>query len=1098
MGSRIIIPISVEAILANGRSSDQNRVPAYAPDYRKVSYVSMLGSKNTPGSFEKGEVLRAGAHLHWILPDALTHADGEEYPAVPDRYLVTRLYENWEGKLDARCFLVESNFMSMDSRYCESVTIPVFQESNLRKNWRYLGRSYDILNTPKQQEPEEYLDTLTALGPGDPMFAAYYPSCSSVFGFYDSLEDVEAGTSITYFVAGYYSDPGKDPFSSVASEEDMEEILAKLRLSVQGEQKVCSRCVLFGEIMGVRWEGEEADYSPEPSGEIDVAVGHTSAEALAAVAAHISAVPEGTERMLTALQYHLGDCAESVDGNYKMDDEIYLRQFQRAEGADSAYHLVLEEKANVKSVPGSLFAAVQSAAGQLAEEKRELAWLRKKLYTVWEQYMHCYETPSCMPDDVPTREEMLEEIRKIAYEEIPEQKKRVADHRQSLCACQEAFGSEAGGLAHIQKVAGNPFYIPKDPVILLSGQGVKRAYAFGEDGRFTQDGTVLCQTGTVQISAAKGDILSCVERVPPAGQYLDDYQELFCQALVLSGDCLPAIQKRIGEIEIQGGAPSEIASNQYHRNPITLWMAWEAEYLSTAVDSAPDSTLDDWSWDEGETNYVYTGGKKPEQLSTRHISGRTVLTPHAVLQLAQEMEDWGKSHPEYAGWEEQAKKVRNLGVISQNMDGFTRELLGLGNTFQFPIMGAGGDEAEIQAVRTEASAERASLIPDMPVRHLRGGMLRPCRLELIGTFGQVQKVIDENYFSKKEIVYAETMETVDGRYALLSPAFHDPARLTVRFHSGRDDSILSSAAPDTSPVYGIILPELLNHRLLVYEAGGAYVGSVNTAYRDGRQEAVWVSGENPKQLFEETRFREERLRDYVAGLLGTKYALRDVLELMEQYYEKKQIPEEGKQIWGRPFVLVRCGVRLEFDGQPEFDKSFSAFGRYDTRQAQQIRIAVRIGGMDRVTDGVLGCFEDAGGFRQFHPCFGAALPGAGEYFVKEDGKACRSLSLSAAEGEKLLTLVMEPRGKVTVQTGIMPGMSLELDGAHGSEAEKLCLEAEMNPVLAAKDKISLPIEGYLWKYRSGDDYICSETVPQMADFAPTVIMDGYMVKGREA
>lgn len=90
---RIIIPICVEALLANGRSVDQNRVPVYEPDYRKVSYVSLLGSKNTPGDFEMGDVHRAGAHLHFILPDALTHAGEHGYPAVPDRYLVTRLYD---------------------------------------------------------------------------------------------------------------------------------------------------------------------------------------------------------------------------------------------------------------------------------------------------------------------------------------------------------------------------------------------------------------------------------------------------------------------------------------------------------------------------------------------------------------------------------------------------------------------------------------------------------------------------------------------------------------------------------------------------------------------------------------------------------------------------------------------------------------------------------------------------------------------------------------------------------------------------------------------------------------------------------------------
>lgn len=1089
---RIIIPICVEALLANGRSVDQNRVPVYEPDYRRVSYVSLLGSKNTPGDFERGEVHRAGAHLHFILPDALTHAGDDGYPAVPDRYLVTRLYGKKDGKIAVKCFLVESNFMSRDSSYSDSVTIPLFQEKDLRKNWRYLGRSYEIENVPEKQESDEYLEKLTALGPGDPMFAAYYPSCSSVFGFYDPLEDVEPGTSLTYFVAGYYSDPGKDPFSGVGSDEEMEKILTEMNLSVSVDFRVCSRCVLFGEVTGVRWEGREADYSPEPAGTIDVAVGHTSAEALAAVAARMADAPEDAERMLTALQYDLADSDEFADGNYKMDDEIYLRQFQRVEGEDAAYKLVLEGKEDAGSALGRMFSAVQSAAERLAEEKRKLVCLRKRLYTVWEQYMHCYEDPSCMPKEVPSRGEMLGEIRRIARQEIPAQKDMIADQEQCLCECQEAFCYVSGKRGHIQKTAGNPFYMPKDPVILLSGEGVKRAYAFGEDGRFTQDGTLQCQTETVHTNAAGEKILSCLEKMPALQEYMDDYGQLLCQALVLSSDCLPAIRERIGEIQIQGNEPSEIAVNQYHQDPITLWMAWEAQYLPTAADTVPDQTLADWSWDEDETNYVYKGEKKPEQLSGQYLSGRIVLTPHATLQLSQKMESWGSCHPEYGGMVEMAKKIRELGVISQNMDGFTKGMLSLRNTFQFPVMGAGGDDAEIQAVREEASKEQPSLVPDRTVRHLRGGMLGLRRIDMVGTFGQVRNVMDDSYFSKNKIVYAGTMESVNNRYALLSPAFHDPVRLVFRFHSAMDDSIFSSAAPETSPVYGIILPELINKRLLVYEAGGAYIGSVNTIYRDGTEEAAWVSGQDPKQLFEETQFNEKRLRDYVAGLLGTKYALRDVLGLMELYYEKKLMPEAKKQIWGRPFVLVRCGVQLEFDGLPEYDKSFLAFGKYDTKQAEQIRVGVRIGGMDRVTDGVLGCFEDADEFRGFHPCSPTARFCAGEYFFKsEETKSC-SIGICAAEGEKMLTLVMEPRGKITVQTGIMPGMSLELEGTHGGEADRVCREAEMNPVLTARDKISLPVEEFIWKYREGDKYIYQEAIPQMADFAPTVIMDGYI------
>lgn len=1087
--NRIIIPICVEALLANGRSVDRNRAPVYGPDYRKVSYVSMLGSKNTPGDFQMGEVHEAGAHLHFILPDALTHAGEEGYPAVPDRYLVTRLYEKKDGQIASKCFLVESNFMSRDSRYSKSITIPLFHEQDLRKNWSYLGRSYPIRDIPEQCDTDGYLETLTALGPGDPMFAAYYPSCSSVFGFYDPLEDVEPGTVLTYVAAGYYSDPKKDPFSAVGSKGDMEEILTEMRLSVREDGAVCSGCVLFGQITGVRWEGKGADYDPEPAGTIDVSVGHTSAEALAAAIVRDQGVQGEEERIITALQYDLMNSDELPDGNYRMDDEIYLRQFQRLDGEETGHELVLKENSDYIPALGKAFSGVRCAGEKLAEEKRRLTSLRKKLYTAWEQYMYCYEDPSLTPKGVPSREEMLSEINRIAREEIPARKTKVAVQEKHLRTCRETFCQSAGAAADIVETAAPPFYAPKDPVILLSGEGVKRAYAFGEDGRFSQDGTMLCQTGIVRTNAAAGEILSCLEEIPPVADFLENYEELLCQALLLSEDCLPVIRKRLGEVAVLGNEPSEIACNRYHRNPITLWMIWEAQYLPTSGEAVPDAVLEDWRWEESQTDYVYTGGKKPEQLSGRYLTGRIVLTPHATLQLSREMEKWGAAHPEQKGILEMAGRVRNMGILSQNMDGFVKGMLSLKHTFQFPVMGAGGDEDMAQAVREEADGERESIIADQSLRHLRGGMMGISRLNLIGTFGQVEVVMDNSYFGKKKIAFSETMGKVDDSYALLSPAFHEPVRLEFHFLSAKDDGILSSPAPETSPVYGIIVPELLNRRLLIYEAGGEYAGSVNTVYRNGREESVWVNGKDPRLLFEETVFEDRRLGYYVEGLLRTEYALQDLLVMMEHYYEKKLMPEAKKQIWGRPFVLARCGVRLAFSGMPEYDKSLSSFGKYDTGQAENIRIPVMFGGMNRVTDGVLGCFEDADEFRVFHPCFGSSLPSAGTYFHNTGGT-----EICAAEGEKRMTLLMEPRGKVTVQTGIMPGMSVELNDTHGQEAERICMEAEMNPVLSAKDAVSLPVEGFSFKYRDGDTYYYNEVIPQIADFASTVIMDGYIVR----
>ncbi|HEX9921973.1 MAG TPA: hypothetical protein VGD99_04875, partial [Anaerolineae bacterium] len=70
-----------------------------------------------------------------------------------------------------------------------------------------------------QSDPSaEYLDNLTAVGYGEPTFAAFYPNCHSVFGFHD---DDYAGTipaNLRYDVIGWYNDPEADFLKTFAAD----------------------------------------------------------------------------------------------------------------------------------------------------------------------------------------------------------------------------------------------------------------------------------------------------------------------------------------------------------------------------------------------------------------------------------------------------------------------------------------------------------------------------------------------------------------------------------------------------------------------------------------------------------------------------------------------------------------------------------------------------------------------------------------------------------------------------------------------------------------------------------------------------------------
>src|SRR5439155_19105683 len=74
---------------------------------------------------------------------------------------------------------------------------------------RTLGASFDLADWPARGlRPLD--PPLTALGPGNPTFAANVPVVQNVLNFPDPLTDVPVGL-LSYAVYGWYADPTLDP-----------------------------------------------------------------------------------------------------------------------------------------------------------------------------------------------------------------------------------------------------------------------------------------------------------------------------------------------------------------------------------------------------------------------------------------------------------------------------------------------------------------------------------------------------------------------------------------------------------------------------------------------------------------------------------------------------------------------------------------------------------------------------------------------------------------------------------------------------------------------------------------------------------------------
>jgi len=174
---------------------------------------------------DRGLRLRPGVHLHWSLPDSLTRgfnkSDPQQskrrlsFPAVPNRWLVTRSRKGSDGvSLVQRQWIVESDHLHPESpeeaRPGTAIPFPAGRDAS---PYRFLGRQRPFTGQWSEDDAAESLTRfgyqLTAVGYeagpkldaeksgsyGEPTFAAFYPNCQSVFGFYDAVPpDVLAGT----------------------------------------------------------------------------------------------------------------------------------------------------------------------------------------------------------------------------------------------------------------------------------------------------------------------------------------------------------------------------------------------------------------------------------------------------------------------------------------------------------------------------------------------------------------------------------------------------------------------------------------------------------------------------------------------------------------------------------------------------------------------------------------------------------------------------------------------------------------------------------------------------------------------------------------
>lgn len=558
----LMVPVHTDALYLSrsrvvvGPTADFCDLPYYSrQENRDVnSDTPWLSDSVTSQPFENSNMmLQAGVHLHWSLPDGLCHGEVKDgtlqMPAVPNRWLIRRRKLEGTNFVEEKLWVVESDYLHPTA--CLTPAVNIFHQSpGEEKPYRFLGRqlSWGDWVADRSSTKHEYLkNPLTAIGYGEPTFAAYYPNCMTVFGFHDRYDDLpETWDSLQYDLVGWYGNGTTNPTLSWKPDQRSNSWIEHLRgWRVNGEQPPQTPLMCYSSIKlikliksseGTSTEPPASDKPPENS---KVALGNTLSEALSALLANeiadvllaneIAEDPAESkkkqslvgriEEQLEALYIHEQLSSEVQDLGLRLRRYRHEKSFDPVQGgnrwtihADQAGARVLSEDVL------QMLRSLNAVQDQYDRQVSELAQARRRLYGDWCHYMRCVYRP---PDggrgqflDIDEIVNYIETRSRAPVESlspvVEETRKRRSALESQLDVHITRLNLEAEQAAKTQQAQepgipvrpiqyslrlepGARFWQPTDPVVLITGGRIQINDRHGRDGRNAADGMLQCQ-----------------------------------------------------------------------------------------------------------------------------------------------------------------------------------------------------------------------------------------------------------------------------------------------------------------------------------------------------------------------------------------------------------------------------------------------------------------------------------------------------------------------------------------------------------------------------------------------------------------------------
>jgi hypothetical protein len=940
-GPALLVPVAVDALVLT-QSSYALGWSWIAPDYGFVQFFlpasGGLFQDSLPlpidPSGNTGQL--TGVMVRWALPDALTAggtADQQtgalSFPAVPNRWLVLRNVPGPPGL--AAAWMLASDYLGGygSSFYADGAATT-------------LGMCWPLADWPGEAALPAGLDPpLTALGLGDPTFAAYLPNVQHIFAFHDPLTGVNPGT-VSYTVCGWYAGQAVDPLSGPASTppgwqtaEEWSTVMSQLGWSVGDDLPAAtaaaqawaashgyqtdpaspgtilpSRTICHGLVCDVTWPGTAgavqtgvpAPNPSDPSTMPGLALAHSAADALAAtVAAGAGAQETEVAEALTALLGDLLPLLGEPDGAGQLALRLQSTWFQQLPGGTSwqlAQNPQPDNPSGEVTPPltagqAGLLDALNAAQQQVDAAAWQVASLQWDIYSLWWKLSFVTANPNQPPIDSQAITTALQLKQSQATQAISGWQSAVAQ----CAAAQQAMTAQLGTLL-LQQVPEPPFWRPNDPVVLV--QGVGRSFAHGEDGRFTDDGSLYCRftgqtpsallvTGTTAAGTAAGATATVTAAtlsldpiaVPDGPPEIPDLAtEAFfldpgnAQAIVKAADLAsppqPAevalqqtlVWNSLSDPTLDQQTIAETAGLQSEYGPVAvpskvgvgywtppwapLYLDWAATYYPT-IPPAPG-----WAFPPAapgtplQAQTAQWTGTAPT--AGVQVQGRALLTPQAgdalAARLEQLVEQYGDSadlQPYLTDINDAVSYLGSASVLSQALSGFNDLLLQRDPTlFQQPdlsVLGTWLDPPGGPAYTpTAAPSPESAVVAFSPIR---AGFLQLNQLWVVDDFGQRYDVLAtmQAYPPPGGQQVGPDLAPAQGAGLVqLKPRLIQPSRLLPRFLDALDDTEVVGLSSAANPICGWLIPNRPDNSIMVYDAAGVLQGDLLLA----QTQAFWL------------------------------------------------------------------------------------------------------------------------------------------------------------------------------------------------------------------------------------------------------------------